>query len=913
MSGAEESFAATERRYLRFHRRLQDQSLAKVLRLLDVLGYVEKDIVRTGKKMDATATAGRQKQEALREGRKTYGVGLYGSYQLGSLQLSAVVQRFSNDILDFGQRLTDFFDGTTRHGQFIIREHDRPDGYVLYLKPSECDALPDSLSKLGDHPIFQGLFTSIEATDTALETAASDYESAQADLNRSIAPSNNVAAALVRQTESWSATLSLTDLDAGRFPAKPEAVQDTPDHVLHSAVQPHIPQRADELRVKVGDRLIVIERFDNGWFYGFNLTAEAERPEQQSLGCFPSSSIDGMTPRGPASAPTSSTPPQLPTAVFGSVKLGAQPLHPVPGLVDSTIRYLKFRRLIRSFTFLALGQFMCLMSKSIQATQRTLASSTRIATRFRQIRDEKQRIDKEFAALRQRRALLSIRHPTGPAANTRSAKCARDAASASPSHPSPHDPVASTSTAVIPPAHLSFHRQLQEDAQAKLLKLSDELEEVEILLDEWDLHRFGLFELLDEQDELVAEVVRERQQHRADVNAFSARFRQEHAQMTAFTRAMPLRGLSLALYLSAEQQAALPVSLSELEGHGILEALPAGHDVSQNDLDTAKNDFEQLAKEASEIGQQARSMAESWAAIFEPQEGLLEEWSISKDALAEYAVKHSQLNKDYPMVHLAICDHAPKASDELRIEADDRIRVLEVRKDGWDFGYNLTAHEQRPKELRLGFFPWRCVLLREGASQPLFPRTDSNVLQPDIKLSNLDAPPALDCIERRFAFQRLVSSIQQYAGCVVVRLNNEHAKRTIELNATFDRLQEAIDRVNSEQAWMTDELDWLDERIALKESRRLKIVERRDDQIISLVILSRRPASPAPSPAFSPDRAASRLAFAFSRRPSPACICTASHPCNQQLSFVPLDLLVPDPPPAAATCVSGGRERRRLA
>lgn len=116
------------------------------------------------------------------------------------------------------------------------------------------------------------------------------------------------------------------------------------------------------------------------------------------------------------------------------------------------------------------------------------------------------------------------------------------------------------------------------------------------------------------------------------------------------------------------------------------------------------------------------------------------------------------------------------------------------------------------------------------------------MLQPDIKLSNLDAPPALDCIERRFAFQRLVSSIQQYAGCVVVRLNNEHAKRTIELNATFDRLQEAIDRVNSEQAWMTDELDWLDERIALKESRRLKIVERRDDQIISLVILSRRPA-----------------------------------------------------------------------
>lgn len=49
-------------------------------------------------------------------------------------------------------------------------------------------------------------------------------------------------------------------------------------------------------------------------------------------------------------------------------------------------------------------------------------------------------------------------------------------------------------------------------------------------------------------------------------------------------------------------------------------------------------------------------------------ESACREWSISKDALAEYAVKHSQLNKDYPMVHLAICDHAPKASDELRIE-----------------------------------------------------------------------------------------------------------------------------------------------------------------------------------------------------------------------------------------------------
>lgn len=87
-------------------------------------------------------------------------------------------------------------------------------------------------------------------------------------------------------------------------------------------------------------------------------------------------------------------------------------MHPASGLVDSTIRYLKFRRLIRSFTFLALGQFMRLMNQSIQATQRVLATSTRIATHFRQIRDEKQRIDKEFAALRQRRASLSIRRDT---------------------------------------------------------------------------------------------------------------------------------------------------------------------------------------------------------------------------------------------------------------------------------------------------------------------------------------------------------------------------------------------------------------------------------------------------------------------------------------------------------------------
>lgn len=251
--------------------------------------------------------------------------------------------------------------------------------------------------------------------------------------------------------------------------------------------------------------------------------------------------------------------------------------------------------------------------------------------------------------------------PNGPAANTRSARRARDAASLLFSLPSPHDPVASTSTAVNPPAHFSFHRQIQEDALAKLRKLSDELEEVEALLEYWEEEQFGLCESLNEHNEVAAEVVRERQQHRADVNAFSAHYgcvtsrllrrvvfacsfvcslcsptcRQKHAEMEILALALPLTldgeeevlrrvvwphqtivsregtGIRLALFLSPEQQAALPVTLSELKGHGILEALPAGIAISQADLDSVKSDLERLVKEADEIGDSCRRLAET--------------------------------------------------------------------------------------------------------------------------------------------------------------------------------------------------------------------------------------------------------------------------------------------------------------
>ncbi|CDR46946.1 hypothetical protein NBRC10512_003728 [Rhodotorula toruloides] len=230
---------------------------------------------------------------------------------------------------------------------------------------------------------------------------------------------------------------------------------------------------------------------------------------------------------------------------------------------------------------------------------------------------------------------VAMLDPNRPAANTRSARRARDAASLLFSLPSPHDPVASTSTAVNPPAHFSFHRQIQEDALAKLRKLSDELEEVEALLEYWEEEQFGLCESLNEHNEVAAEVVRERQQHRADVNAFSAHYGQKHAEMETLALALPLTldgeeemlrrvvwphqtivsregtGIRLALFLSPEQQAALPVTLSELKGHGILEALPAGIAISQADLGSVKADFEHLVKEADEIGDSCRRLAET--------------------------------------------------------------------------------------------------------------------------------------------------------------------------------------------------------------------------------------------------------------------------------------------------------------
>lgn len=83
-------------------------------------------------------------------------------------------------------------------------------------------------------------------------------------------------------------------------------------------------------------------------------------------------------------------------------------------------------------------------------------------------------------------------------------------------------------------------------------------------------------------------------------------------------------GIRLALFLPLQQQAALPVSLSELKGCGILETLPAGHDISQADLDSVKSDFERLVKEANEIGDSCRSLAETWQTAVTQQELILE-------------------------------------------------------------------------------------------------------------------------------------------------------------------------------------------------------------------------------------------------------------------------------------------------
>ncbi|BGP32027.1 hypothetical protein JCM10296v2_003806 [Rhodotorula toruloides] len=378
---------------------------------------------------------------------------------------------------------------------------------------------------------------------------------------------------------------------------------------------------------------------------------------------------------------------------------------------------------------------------------------------------------------------------TGPAANTRSARRARDAPSPSRSHPSPHDPVASTSTAVNHPAHFSFHRQLQENALAKLRQLSGELEEMNALLEDWEEEQFEFCESLNEQDELAAEVVRERQQHRAEVNAFSTHYGQKQAEMKIFATALPqtLDGegevlqrivyphqtivskegtwIRLALFLSPEQQAALPVTQSELKGHGVLEVLPAGIAISQADLDSVKSDFNSLVKEADKLGGSCRRLAET----------------------------------------------------------------------------RQTAVLQQ--ELILEFLPRQRTLERYGAGYPLRPRNaERSAPRPGIKLPNLDEGPPRDCIEQRFALRRLTNSIREYCGCILLQANNALQRRTNELADEADRLREVADSAESEQAWVAGELARVEEKVQKEAMRRSKIVERVDDLILSLVILSRRPA-----------------------------------------------------------------------
>ncbi|BGP08020.1 hypothetical protein JCM10049v2_003865 [Rhodotorula toruloides] len=336
MPGAGNPSAAIERQHLRFHRQLQENSLAKVIPLRRALDKVEGGLAEAERALEETRKARLDLQERVESVRHR---------KSEAAMLGPQVRKETQN------RLLELFAKKFRRQHVELDEADKPPQFLMYLTPSERDSLPQSIADLREHPVFDGLFTHVECRDDS-EQVEADCLSEQKERSRILSVCEQEEASVIQENDDWLTVLFLTDPTDGQYPARTGVHHHRPAAVLQAATLPHAPSQDDELRIEVGDRIQVMRRFEDGWMSGFNLTAESERPSERSIGFFRSASIDRVL--SPLAASTTSSPgvclQSLPSQPDLRQSLPDQrPSHPTPRSVDSTAHYLRFRDVLHSF------------------------------------------------------------------------------------------------------------------------------------------------------------------------------------------------------------------------------------------------------------------------------------------------------------------------------------------------------------------------------------------------------------------------------------------------------------------------------------------------------------------------------------------------------------------------------------